>query len=72
MGDLAVSDYPILMITTKDTWVGETRFLVTAGKGKKDTVEWSLGGAVISSAAAPIFFPPIISRLVDGGVGYCQ
>jgi uncharacterized protein len=69
ISDLTVPDHPILMITTKDTWAGDTVFLVNAGKGKKASMDWPLGGAVTSSGAAPVFFPPVISRFVDGGVG---
>ncbi len=69
MRDLTAPEYPILLITTKDTWIGETSFLVTAGKGKKNAMNWPLAGAVTCSGSAPIFFPPVMSRFVDGGVG---
>lgn len=60
----------ILLVTTKDVTKGETLFIVNKGAGakKKKYTEWSIIDAVASSGAAPIFFPPVLNRFVDGGV----
>lgn len=58
----------ILLVTTKDVTKGETLFIVNKGAGakKKKYTEWSIIDAVASSGAAPIFFPPVLNRFVDG------
>ena len=60
---------PIVLFTTKDLRTSNTYYIVNRGKGAKMFAEWPLAGAVAASSAAPIFFPPILGNLVDGGVG---
>lgn len=66
MGDI---ERPILLFTTKDIHTGGTFYLTNRGPGAAASADWPLAGAVAASAAAPIFFPPVAGRLVDGGVG---
>lgn len=60
---------PIIYMTTKDIRTGNTYYVVSAGKGAPTFAEWTVSGAVAASGAAPIFFPPVLNKLVDGGVG---
>jgi len=69
VGDLQYPAQPILLVTTKDVSTSNTYFVVSEGPGKKKFRDWPLSGAVASSGAAPVFFPPVVGRLVDGGVG---
>lgn len=60
----------VLLTTAKDTLTGETAFIVNVGEGAEERKfkDWPIAAAVASSAAAPIFFPPVVNRFVDGGV----
>lgn len=66
VGDI---EKPILLFTTKDMRTGTTLYVVNKGPGRALFADWPLSGAVGSSSAAPIFFPPVAGNLVDGGVG---
>ncbi len=66
IGDLK---HPIVFMTTKDVRVGDTYFIVSKGPGLRAVADWPLSGAVASSGAAPIYFPPVAGNLIDGGVG---
>ncbi len=55
-----------LVITTFDLVENRTRFLKP---WKGEYREWSVVEAVLASAAAPTYFPPVQGRFVDGGVG---
>jgi hypothetical protein len=69
VGELVDPNLPILFATTKDVHRGETIFITSAGKGLEAVKDWPLSGVVAASGAAPVFFPPVLKRLVDGGVG---
>jgi hypothetical protein len=71
VGDLQLVDpkRPILFVTTKDTVTRNTYFIVNAGKGKDMFKDWPLPAVVACSGAAPVFFPPVENRFLDGGVG---
>lgn len=75
MGPLAVgktvSDIkkPIILFTTKDIRSSNTYYITNQGPGASKFADWPLPGAVAASGAAPIFFPPILGNLIDGGVG---
>lgn len=60
---------PILFLTTKDMRTDKTYFVVSRGPGAKAFGDWPLAGSVAASGAAPIFFPPVLGKLIDGGVG---
>ena len=71
VGDLKLQNpkRPILFVTTKDMLTRDTSFIVSTGPGRDKFQNWPLPAVVASSGAAPVFFPPVISRFVDGGVG---
>lgn len=60
---------PIMLVTTKDLRTGNTYYVVSAGPGMELFADWPLAGAVEASGAAPVYFPPVLGNLVDGGVG---
>lgn len=60
---------PIILMTTKDMRTSNTYYITNTGPGAAKFAEWPLTGAVSASGAAPIFFPPILGNLIDGGVG---
>jgi uncharacterized protein len=60
---------PILLLTTKDLRTDKTYFVVSKGPGAAAFADWPLVGSVAASGAAPIFFPPVLGNLIDGGVG---
>jgi uncharacterized protein len=60
---------PIVYMTTKDVRTGGTYYIVSAGPGAPFFSNYTISGAVAASGAAPIFFPPVLGNLVDGGVG---
>jgi patatin-like phospholipase/acyl hydrolase len=60
---------PIVLITTKDLRTSNTYFIVSAGPGAPAFAEWPVTGAVAASGAAPVYFPPVLGDLIDGGVG---
>jgi uncharacterized protein len=61
--------HPIVYMTTKDISTSNTYYIVSAGQGAPAFADWPISGAVAASAAAPVFFPPVLNRLVDGAVG---
>lgn len=71
VGDLKLQNpkRPILFVTTKDTLTRDASFIVSAGPGKNKFKHWPLPAVVACSGAAPVFFPPVLDRFVDGGVG---
>ena len=58
-----------ILLTTKDLRTSSTYYIINRGPGAPLFAEWPLAGAVASSVAAPLFFPPVGGNLVDGGVG---
>lgn len=60
---------PIVYMTTKDISTSNTYYIVSSGQGAPAFADWPISGAVAASAAAPVFFPPVLNRLVDGAVG---
>lgn len=60
---------PIILLTTKDIRTSNTYYITNTGPGAAKFADWPLNGAVGASGAAPIFFPPILGNLIDGGVG---
>ncbi len=60
---------PIILMTTKDVRTSNTYFVVNKGPGSSLVKDWSLMGAVAASAAAPVYFPPVLGYFIDGGVG---
>lgn len=60
---------PIVLMTTRDLRANNTYYVVSKGPGRQKFADWPLSGAVAASGAAPIFFPPVVGNLVDGGVG---
>lgn len=60
---------PIFFLTTRDIRANNTYYIVSKGPGRKEFADWPLSGAVLASSAAPIYFPPVLGNLVDGGVG---
>ncbi len=67
IADLWKADHPIdVVITTYDMVENRTRFIKPY---KSKYADWSVVKAVLASAAAPTYFPPIEGRYVDGGVG---
>jgi len=75
LGDIAygktIADIkkPIILLTTKDIRTSNTYYITNHGPGAEKFKNWPLTGAVGASGAAPIFFPPILGNLIDGGVG---
>ncbi len=55
-----------LVITARDMHEARTRFIKS---WKEEYKDWAITTAVIASAAAPTYFPVILGRCVDGGVG---
>jgi predicted acylesterase/phospholipase RssA len=66
IGDLG---QPIVLLTVKDLRTSNTYFVVSRGPGAPAFADWPVVGAVAASGAAPIFFPPILGNLIDGGTG---
>lgn len=60
---------PIILMTTKDMRTSNTYYITNSGPGAAKFADWPLSGAVAASGSAPIFFPPILGNLIDGGVG---
>lgn len=60
---------PIVLMTSKDLRTANTYYIVSDGPGLERVGDWPVVGAVAASGAAPIFFPPVLGDLVDGGVG---
>lgn len=60
---------PIVLMTTKDLSTSNTYFIVSKGPGAKLFGDWPVTGAVAASGAAPVYFPAVLNRLIDGGVG---
>ena len=60
---------PAILLTTKDLRTSNTYYITNQGPGAPMFAHWPLAGAVASSVAAPLFFPPVQGNLVDGGVG---
>lgn len=59
----------VVFMTTKDLRTSNTYYIVSAGPGRQKFADWPVSGAVAASGAAPIYFPPVLGSLVDGGVG---
>lgn len=59
----------IILLTVKDVRTGNTYYVVNKGPGASAFADWPLIGVVASSAAAPIYFPPVLGNFIDGGVG---
>ncbi|MCY4017984.1 MAG: patatin-like phospholipase family protein [Chloroflexi bacterium] len=66
---MADIDKPAILLTTKDMRTSNTYYITNRGPGAPMFAHWPLAGAVASSVAAPLFFPPVGGNLVDGGVG---
>ena len=66
IGDI---EAPVILLTTKDLRTSSTYYIINKGPGAPLFAHWPLAGAVASSVAAPLFFPPVGGNLVDGGVG---
>ncbi|GIL13913.1 MAG: hypothetical protein BroJett038_26330 [Chloroflexota bacterium] len=66
IGDL---QNPIVFMTTRDLRTNNTYYVVSRGRGGARFADWPVTGAVAASGAAPIYFPPVLGNLVDGGVG---
>lgn len=62
-------DKPIVFMTTRDVRAANTYYVVSKGPGSGRFSDWPVVGAVAASGAAPIYFPPVLGNLVDGGVG---
>ncbi|MEZ4672043.1 MAG: patatin-like phospholipase family protein [Anaerolineae bacterium] len=62
-------DKPIVFLTTRDVRTANTYYIVSKGPGAGRFDEWPVAGAVAASGAAPIFFPPVVGNLIDGGIG---
>lgn len=60
---------PIVFMAARDVRTANTYFIVSKGPGAGLFNHWPVVGAVAASGAAPIFFPPVLGNLVDGGVG---
>ncbi len=75
MGSLAqgrtVGDFtrPIVFMTTRDSRTANIYYIVSAGPGAPMFADWPVIGAVAASGAEPIYFPPVLGNLLDGGVG---
>lgn len=67
LGDLWTAVPPTdLVVTTFDVTENRTRFLKP---WKEEYTDWPLVQAVLSSAAAPTYFPVVDGRFIDGGIG---
>lgn len=60
---------PIVLLTAKDVRASNTYYVVSKGPGLAQFADWPVSGAVGASGAAPVYFPPVLGNLVDGGVG---
>ena len=60
---------PIVFLTTRDLRTNNTYYVVSGGPGGARFAEWPVTQAVAASGAAPIYFPPVLGNLIDGGVG---
>jgi hypothetical protein len=60
---------PIVFMTTRDLRANNTYYVVSKGPGRAKFANWPLAGAVLASSAAPVYFPPVLGNLIDGGVG---
>jgi uncharacterized protein len=60
---------PIVFLTTRDVRTANTYYIVSKGPGAGRFNDWPVTGAVAASGAAPIYFPPVLGNLIDGGVG---
>lgn len=60
---------PIVFVTTRDVRTNGTYFIVSKGPGAPRFADWPVSGAVMASSAAPVFFPPVLGNLIDGGIG---
>jgi hypothetical protein len=58
-----------VLMTTKDLRTANTYYIVNKGPGAARFQDWPVAGAVGASGAAPVYFPPVLGNLVDGGVG---
>ncbi|MBZ0294148.1 MAG: patatin-like phospholipase family protein [Anaerolineae bacterium] len=61
--------HPIVLMVTKDLRTSNSYFIVSRGPGASAFGHWPVAGAVGASGAAPVYFPPVLGNLVDGGVG---
>jgi uncharacterized protein len=59
----------IVLMTTRDLRTTNTYYIVSKGPGAAAFADYPLSGAVAASGAAPIYFPPVLDNLVDGGAG---
>lgn len=59
----------IVFMTARDLRTSNTYYIVNAGSGAQTFAHWPVIGAVAASGAAPIYFPPVMGNLIDGGVG---
>ena len=67
VGDLWKAEPPTdLILTTFDVVQNRTRFIKSY---KSEYENWPLVQAIMSSAAAPTYFPSILGQFIDGGVG---
>jgi hypothetical protein len=67
MGDFWNSSPPTdVVITAFDVALNHTRFIKP---WKSEYADWSVVQAVLSSSSVPTYFPPVLGRYVDGGVG---
>jgi hypothetical protein len=66
IGDLK---HIIIFLTARDLRTSNTYYIVNAGNGAGTFAHWPVVGAVAASSAAPIYFPPVLGNLIDGGVG---
>ena len=62
-------EWPAILLTTKDLRTSNTYYITNQGPGAAMFAHWPLVGAVATSVAAPLFFPPVQGNFVDGGVG---
>lgn len=61
--------HPIVLMVTKDLRTSNSYFIVSRGPGVTAFGDWPIAGAVGASGAAPVYFPPVLGNLIDGGVG---
>ncbi len=67
VGDLWAEEPPTdVVLTSFDVVQNRTRFIKSY---KSEYQDWPLVQAVMSSAAAPTYFPSILGQYIDGGVG---
>ena len=73
LGDPASAGHPyrkpIILLTAKDMRTSNTYYLTNEGPGAQLFGRWPVKGAVAASGSAPIYFPPVLGNLIDGGVG---